>query len=82
MSSPVAQKLFQQAIRAAESFKDKNFREYFTRIVKDDFHKFENGLHKMSEAQFIQHQQKNLEVLERQSIVQNLYHTDVFSVRR
>lgn len=78
MSSKV-QRLYRDILRTSMSLKDKNFREYFVRITRDDFR---NVRPKMSESEFITLQEENLQVLQRQAIVQNMYYSDSFSVSR
>ena len=70
-----AQKLLKQMLKVASEFKDPNFRSYFTRITADDF--------KTAPTQpFLDNQRANLETLQRQVLVQNLYFSDEFSVKR
>lgn len=78
MSSKV-QRLYRDILRTSMSLRDKNFREYFVRITRDDFR---NVRPKMSESEFITLQEENLQVLQRQAIVQNMYYSDSFSVSR
>ena len=66
-------------IKVVTSFKDKNFREYFSRIVKDDFERVSKT---MPEDEFMSKQTQNLEVLKRQCEIQNMYYTENFTVRR
>jgi hypothetical protein len=80
MSTTALKALRQELVKAASSFKDKNFQQYFLRIVEDDFAKFAQG-GKM-EVDFLQKQQQNLEVLQRQALIQNMYFTDEFAVKR
>ena len=72
-------KLYKDVLKAASSFKDKNFREYFTRITKDDFDRVSKT---MAEEDFIRKQTQNLEVLKRQAEIQNMYYTESFTVKR
>jgi hypothetical protein len=71
--------LYKDIIRVAASFKDKNFREYFTRIAKDDFERVKIT---MPEEEFIKKQFENLAILERQATIQNMYYTETFTVKR
>jgi hypothetical protein len=71
--------LYKDILRVAGTFKDKNFREYFIRIAKDDFERVRQT---MPEADFIAKQAENLAVLERQATIQNMYHTEGFAVKR
>ena len=72
-------KLYKDVLKAASSFKDKNFREYFTRITKDDFERVSKT---MAEEDFVRKQTQNLEVLKRQAEIQNMYYTESFTVKR
>ena len=72
-------RLYKDVLKAASSFKDKNFREYFTRITKDDFERVSKII---PEAEFVSKQQANLEVLRRQAEIQNMYYTESFTVKR
>ncbi len=80
MSSPALRTLYQDLVKAASSFKDTNFRKYFLRIAEDDFAKF--GKSGLGEAEFLSKQKANLEVLQRQTAIQNMYFTESFSVKR
>ena len=80
MSSVTARTLYKELSEVAKSFKDKNFREYFSRIAKDDFQQFSRN--PVDEAGFVKKQQENLEVLKRQTCIQNMYFSEGFSVRR
>ena len=71
--------LYRDILRASHSLKDKNFREYFVRIARDDFRVVRNSA---EEKDFIKQQIENLEVMKRQSIVQNMYYTENFTVKR
>jgi Complex 1 protein (LYR family) len=51
--------LYMNLRRCASSFKDPNFKAYFSRIVKDDFKTA------ATTEDFLQAQRKNLEILER-----------------
>ena len=81
MSSPALRSLQKELQKVASSFKDKNFRQYFTRIVEDDFAQFGKSTN-VSEAEFIKKQKSNLEVLQRQVPIQNMYFSDSFAVKR
>ena len=72
-------RLYKDMIKVVTSFKDKNFREYFSRIVKDDFERVSKT---MPEDEFMSKQTQNLEVLKRQCEIQNMYYTENFTVRR
>jgi len=72
-------RLYKDILKAASSFKDKNFREYFTRIAKDDFERVSKT---MPEQEFLVKQNQNLEVLKRQAEIQNMYYTETFTVKR
>ena len=71
--------LYKDVLKVAGSFKDKNFREYFIRIAKDDFERVRPT---MSEDSFIKAQSENLACLERQATIQNMYHSEDFTVKR
>lgn len=79
LSTPV-RGLYRELFQVARSFKDRNFREYFSRITRDDFRKFSRRA--SDETSFLQNQRENLEVLKRQSCIQNMYFSDSFSVKR
>jgi hypothetical protein len=72
-------RLYKDMIKVVTSFKDKNFREYFSRIVKDDFERVSKT---MPENEFLSKQAQNLEVMKRQCEIQNMYYTENFTVRR
>jgi len=71
--------VYKDILKAASSFKDKNFREYFTRIAKDDFERISKTV---PEEEFLRKQSANLEVLKRQVEIQNMYYTESFTVKR
>ena len=73
--------LYEGLIRAASSFKDKNFRQYFQRIVEDDFAQF-NMNKSLTETEFLKRQSENLQILERQSMIHNMYYSEGFAVKR
>lgn len=73
--------VYEGLVKAAGSFKDKNFRQYFMRIVEDDFGQFKNSA-TLPEAEFLKRQSDNLRVLERQSAIHNMYYSDSFAVKR
>jgi hypothetical protein len=81
MSSQALKNLHKELLKAASAFKDNNFRQYFNRIVEDDFAQFSKAP-KVTEAEFMSKQQANLEVLQRQAPIQNMYFSDSFAVRR
>ena len=72
--------LYRQLVVAAKSFKDRNFREYFLRITRDDFRKARPDNSDLSV--FMTKQQSNLEGLKRQVLVQNMFFSEGFSVKR
>jgi hypothetical protein len=82
MSSSQVRNLYKQIVSTASSFRDTNFREYFVRVAQDDFKAFESAKGKVNEADFVAKQLENLEVLKRQSVIQNMYYSDSFAVRR
>lgn len=69
--------LYRSLLTAAGSIKDKNFRCYFERIVRDDFSK-----NNIDCPEFIKKQEENLALLKRQSIVQNMYYEADFAQTR
>lgn len=79
MVSRRVQQLYRDLLHASSSLKDKNFREYFLRITKDDFRTIRP---KMTESEFVEKQLENLKVLRRQSTIHNMYYTDSFTVSR
>ena len=72
--------LYRQILSIARSFKDKNFREYFVRITKDDFRNVRKG--SLDQSNFVSEQSANLEVLRRQLFVQNAFYSEGFAVKR
>jgi hypothetical protein len=72
--------LYRQILSIARSFKDKNFREYFVRITKDDFRNVRKG--SLDQSNFVNEQSANLEVLRRQLFVQNAFYSEGFAVKR
>lgn len=70
-----AQKLYKEIIRVASQFKDPNFKAYFTRIANDDFRSTPSDA-------FLTAQRNNLELLKRQTTVQNMYYSEDFTARR
>jgi|LauGreDrversion4_2_1035121.scaffolds.fasta_scaffold275442_1 hypothetical protein len=72
-------RLYKDVLKAASGFKDKNFREYFTRIAKDDFERVSKT---MPETEFVKVQTEGLEALKRQVEIQNMYYTENFTVKR
>jgi len=68
--------LYRDLLRAASRFKDPNFKAYFTRIVKDDFKTSSPS------EDFQATQRKNLELLNRQHTIQNMYFSEDFSTKR
>jgi hypothetical protein len=80
MTSTAVRSLYKELSKVASSFKDKNFREYFVRITRDDFDRFSQN--PSGEAAFLKKQEENLEVLKRQTCIQNMYFSESFSVRR
>lgn len=68
--------LYRDLLQTAAKFKDANFRAYFTRITRDDWRKNPHS------HEFIVEQSRNLEVLKRQTTLENYYHRDQFDVRR
>lgn len=73
--------LYRDILREASAFKDTNFRKYFVRITRDDFRQFRrDGM--VNEPQFLETQRAKLDVLKRQSVIQNMYHSHEFAVKR
>ena len=70
--------LYRDLLRAASRFHDPNFKAYFTRIIKDDF---KSATTSDPEA-FKGVQQKNLDVLQRQFRIQNMYYSEEFTTKR
>mmetsp|Transcript_5060 Transcript_5060/g.10307 ORF Transcript_5060/g.10307 Transcript_5060/m.10307 type:complete len:88 (-) Transcript_5060:235-498(-) len=71
-------RLYRQILRAAGSFTDYNFRQYFVRRAKEDFRVFENGWRQgridgAAKEAFIKEETKHLGMLKRQGIVSQLY---------
>ncbi|CAD8173970.1 unnamed protein product [Paramecium pentaurelia] len=65
-------KLYKQVLRAGNQFKDYNFREYVIRRAKQDFRELKNNPDLNNKV--IQKYTTELEVIKRQTIVQNLYY--------
>lgn len=77
---PSIKVLYRQILSVARSFKDKNFKEYFVRITKDDFRNVRKS--SFEQSNFVSEQSANLEVLRRQLFVQNAFYSEGFSVKR
>jgi len=69
------EKIYRELLRLSSQFKDANLRSYFTRITVDDF----KAAHT---PDFLKAQEKNLELLKRQTEIQNMYYSDDFTARR
>lgn len=66
--------LYRDILRAATGFRDYNFRNYFVRRAKEDWHSFvKKGASEQEAAEFLKKQEAELEVLKRQSIISGLY---------
>jgi hypothetical protein len=81
MHSPAVRSLHRELMKIASSFKDRNFRVYFSRIIEDDFSQFDKRSG-ADEAQFLRDQQAHLDILQRQVPIQNMYYSENFSVKR
>mmetsp|Transcript_59892 Transcript_59892/g.68097 ORF Transcript_59892/g.68097 Transcript_59892/m.68097 type:complete len:83 (+) Transcript_59892:57-305(+) len=68
-------KLFRETLRASREFRDYNFRSYFWRRNVDDFRKAATLKDETEIKAFLEKKSENLEMLKRQTIIQNLYHT-------
>mmetsp|Transcript_5023 Transcript_5023/g.10123 ORF Transcript_5023/g.10123 Transcript_5023/m.10123 type:complete len:88 (-) Transcript_5023:186-449(-) len=71
-------RLYRQVLRAAGSFTDYNFRNYFLRRAKEDFRVFENRWRKgevdgAAQKAFIKEETKHLGMLRRQGILSQMY---------
>ena len=73
--------IYRKALIAAKSYKDKNFREYFVRITKDDFRNKKSESDKSSEL-WLSRKIEELEALKRQATIQNMFFSEGFSVKR
>ncbi|BHF78620.1 LYR motif-containing protein 4 [Sparganum proliferum] len=65
--------LFKDLLRASNNFADYNFRTYFVRHVKATFEKTSSLASKEEIDRFIAEQEKNLEILERQSALSQAF---------
>ncbi|CAK64196.1 unnamed protein product (macronuclear) [Paramecium tetraurelia] len=65
-------KLYKSILRAGNQFKDYNFREYVIRRAKQDFRELK--INPDLKNQVMDKYTKELEVVRRQTIVQNLYY--------
>ncbi|CAD8072500.1 unnamed protein product [Paramecium sonneborni] len=65
-------KLYKSILRAGNRFRDYNFREYVIRRAKQDFRELQNNPDLKNKV--IDKYTKELEVIQRQTIVQNLYY--------
>ncbi|EWS76501.1 complex 1 protein, LYR family protein (macronuclear) [Tetrahymena thermophila SB210] len=66
--------LFKETLRAGFGFKDYNFRNYIVRRAKEDFRKYSALTDQNEIAKQIQFAKEQLELLQRQKIIQNLYY--------
>ncbi len=85
MSNPGVKKLYKRIVKTAGEFKDRNFREYFTRIAKSDFESFLKPAGEVEAekvAQLLKSQKENLGVLKRQTVIHNMYYTNHFDIKR
>jgi hypothetical protein len=76
--SPATIALFRSLKAQASKFKDENFREYFNRIIRDDFKK----AGPLMSEEFIKQQKENLEILKRQTTIEGFYFREAFDVKR
>lgn len=65
--------LYRQMLRAAKRFNNYNFREYALRRTREDFRKNKTASDVNVIASLIQEAKRDLEVLERQSVINSLY---------
>ncbi|KAG9390709.1 hypothetical protein J8273_6949 [Carpediemonas membranifera] len=65
--------LFKRSLKAAESFKDYNFQQYFVSHVKDDFEQIRATKNEEDIKAALLQQETNAEVLERQSLINSMY---------
>ncbi|KAF4658028.1 ribonucleotide-diphosphate reductase subunit rnr1 [Perkinsus chesapeaki] len=74
--SPAVKMMFTRCIGAASRFSDPNFKQYFERITNSDFDRFaalDEAARAAQEAEFLKEQEKNFEILDRQSKINNMY---------
>mmetsp|Transcript_73205 Transcript_73205/g.136801 ORF Transcript_73205/g.136801 Transcript_73205/m.136801 type:complete len:88 (+) Transcript_73205:78-341(+) len=79
--------LYRQVLRAAGSFSDYNFREYFLRRARDDFRGFAlrskiGSLDAAGTDAFLQDARENLQMLQRQSTLSQLYEVKGPQIRK
>mmetsp|Transcript_66557 Transcript_66557/g.81478 ORF Transcript_66557/g.81478 Transcript_66557/m.81478 type:complete len:85 (+) Transcript_66557:3-257(+) len=75
MALQEAIRIYRSTLRAASKFTDYNFRHYFARRAREDFRAFYSNqpVDDASQKAFLQKAQENLNMLERQSTVSQMY---------
>lgn len=69
--------LYRTLLRSAHSFKDYNFRAYFQRRIKEEFHaNAKSPLQKEALAELLATGRHELEVLRRQAAISAMYTTE------
>lgn len=68
--------LFKKMLRESRSWNNYNFREYISRRVIQDFNKNKNKTDPKEINDLIISAKKNLEIIQRQGIIQNMYNND------
>mmetsp|Transcript_18436 Transcript_18436/g.43333 ORF Transcript_18436/g.43333 Transcript_18436/m.43333 type:complete len:88 (-) Transcript_18436:105-368(-) len=78
MAPPEVVRLYRQVLRAAGTFTDYNFKQYFLRRAKEDFRVFEHRCQKgevdlANQQAFMQAGLKHLGMLKRQGMISQMY---------
>ncbi|KAF4747865.1 ribonucleotide-diphosphate reductase subunit rnr1, partial [Perkinsus olseni] len=82
--SPAVKTMFTRCMGAASRFRDPNFKQYFERITNSDFNRFaalDEATRSAQEPDFLKEQEKNFEILDRQSNINNLWFVFWFESR-
>ncbi|PSR75666.1 hypothetical protein PHLCEN_2v8957 [Hermanssonia centrifuga] len=66
-------RLYSSSLRASRTFSSYNFREYFVRRTKNTFHEIQNESDPAKLSAFYNEQVKELAVIKRSAIVNQLY---------
>jgi len=67
--------LYRKILKSGSGFKDYNIKSYIKRKAKQDFEKLKEINDEKALQQFLEDQTKYIDVLNRQKIVQNMYHS-------
>jgi len=74
-TSKVALSLYRQILKQANKFSSYNYREYTLRRTKDAFRANRNIKDLKETEKLLEEGRKNLDVIQRQALINNLYHS-------